>query len=135
MRPASLERLPLAQALRTYSEEDAEPPPPQLLKKYIAYARAHVHPQLSDEAKQVRQASGFAHTVPCRQLDWGLLGPCALKCMMRSGRSRAYRKDGIAWHGVAAMTATLLGSTASHQNDKTCACAQFTRLVCAMCRF
>ena len=48
-----MQRVPLADSLRLYSEEDAEPPPPQLLKKYVAYARAHVHPQLSAEAKQV----------------------------------------------------------------------------------
>jgi DNA replicative helicase MCM subunit Mcm2 (Cdc46/Mcm family) len=29
--------------------------PPQLLRKYIAYARAHVTPVLSDEAKEALQ--------------------------------------------------------------------------------
>ena len=46
------QRLPLAQSLLVYGQEDAEPPPPQLLKKFIAYARAYVHPQLSDGARQ-----------------------------------------------------------------------------------
>lgn len=50
---ASHQRIPLADALRAYNEDDAEPPPPQLLKKFIAYARMHVHPQLSPEAQQV----------------------------------------------------------------------------------
>ena len=50
-----MQRLPLAEALRAYSMEDTEPPPLQLLTKYIAYARAHVHPKLSNEAKQVRR--------------------------------------------------------------------------------
>ena len=51
------QRLPLAERLRRYSEEDAESPPQQLLKKYIAYAKAHVHPELSPEAKQVRHGT------------------------------------------------------------------------------
>jgi DNA helicase MCM8 len=32
---------------------DDDPLPPQLLRKYIAYAKQYVHPRLSDEAKQV----------------------------------------------------------------------------------
>jgi DNA replicative helicase MCM subunit Mcm2 (Cdc46/Mcm family) len=39
---------------QVYTELDRDPLPLPLLKKYIAYARAHVHPVLSDEAKQAR---------------------------------------------------------------------------------
>lgn len=57
--------VPLAEALRIYSDEDADPPPPQLLKKYIAYARTHVHPQLSGGARQVSLQS--ENTTSCCQ--------------------------------------------------------------------
>ena len=43
---------------QVYTELDQDPVPHALLRKYIAYARTHVHPVLSSEAKQVR------HTPP-----------------------------------------------------------------------
>lgn len=45
---------------QVYTELDQDPLPLPLLKKYIAYARAHVHPVLSDEAKQA-----WASTLTC----------------------------------------------------------------------
>lgn len=57
---ASQQRLPLAESLLVYAKEDAEPPPPQLLKKFIAYARAYVHPLLSEEAKEACPACCLA---------------------------------------------------------------------------
>lgn len=38
------------------TELDQDPVPHRLLRKYIAYARTHVHPVLSSEAKQVWRA-------------------------------------------------------------------------------
>ena len=49
-------RASLEDRLLLYTAADADPVPQQLLRKYIAYARAYVHPKLSDEAKQVRLA-------------------------------------------------------------------------------
>lgn len=46
-------RAPLEEQLLVYTAADEDPVPPQLLRKYIAYARAHVHPVLSNKAKQV----------------------------------------------------------------------------------
>ena len=39
---------------QVYTEEDQDPLPLPLLRKYISYARAHVRPVLSDEAKEAR---------------------------------------------------------------------------------
>ncbi len=47
-------RVPLEERLAEYAAGGTDPVPPQLLRKYIAYARAHVHPALSEDAKQVR---------------------------------------------------------------------------------
>ena len=44
------ERASLEERLLVYTAADADPVPQQLLRKYIAYARAYVHPKLSDEA-------------------------------------------------------------------------------------
>ena len=38
--------------MQARSPEDPDPVPPVLLKTYLAYAREHVHPVLSDEARQ-----------------------------------------------------------------------------------
>lgn len=46
-------RRPLAERLRMTAQDDCQPLPLQLLRKYIAYARHHVTPRLSVEAKQV----------------------------------------------------------------------------------
>lgn len=54
--PSNGERVSLEEQLLVYTAADADPVPQQLLRKYIAYARAHVHPVLSDAAKQVRPA-------------------------------------------------------------------------------
>ncbi|KAK9914958.1 hypothetical protein WJX75_002939 [Coccomyxa subellipsoidea] len=50
------DRASLEDRLLLYTAADADPVPQQLLRKYIAYARAYVHPKLSDEAKQVLKA-------------------------------------------------------------------------------
>jgi hypothetical protein len=51
------QRLPLAVRLKLPADGAAEGSllPVQLLRKYIAYAREHVHPVLSDEAKDILQ--------------------------------------------------------------------------------
>jgi hypothetical protein len=51
------ERLPLSVRLKLPADGAAEGAllPPQLLRKYIAYAREHVHPVLSNEAKDILQ--------------------------------------------------------------------------------
>ena len=78
---ASQEDASLAQRLREaatrYGEGDLLPPP--LLRRYIAYARAHVHPRLSDAAQvelhkfylQLRAGQRGADSVPitARQLE------------------------------------------------------------------
>ena len=46
-------RVGLAERLKVYTADDADPVPGPLLRKYIAYARTHVHPVLSPEAKKV----------------------------------------------------------------------------------
>ncbi|EIE22418.1 MCM-domain-containing protein [Coccomyxa subellipsoidea C-169] len=51
--PSNGERVSLEEQLLVYTAADADPVPQQLLRKYIAYARAHVHPVLSNAAKQV----------------------------------------------------------------------------------
>jgi DNA helicase MCM8 len=43
----------LEEHLMVYTAADTDPVPAQLLRKYIAYARAYVHPSLSREAKEV----------------------------------------------------------------------------------
>lgn len=48
-------RLSLTERLKVYTENDADPVPPQLMRKYIAYARRYCHPILSPEAKEVRR--------------------------------------------------------------------------------
>ncbi|CAL8468614.1 g8154 [Coccomyxa elongata] len=73
-------RAPLEEQLLVYTAADEDPVPPQLLRKYIAYARAHVHPVLSNDAKQVlkefylelrRKAVGSVDSAPIttRQLE------------------------------------------------------------------
>lgn len=54
------QRLPLAVRLKLPADGAAEGSllPVQLLRKYIAYAREHVHPVLSDEAKEILQVRG-----------------------------------------------------------------------------
>ena len=47
-------RVSLEDQLKVYTNEDADPMPPQLMQKYIAYARTYVHPTLSAAAKKVR---------------------------------------------------------------------------------
>jgi DNA replicative helicase MCM subunit Mcm2 (Cdc46/Mcm family) len=50
-------RAKLAQRLQMTQQDSAvHTLPVPLLRKYIAYARAYVHPKLSDEARQVLQA-------------------------------------------------------------------------------
>lgn len=51
--------MPLAVRLKLPADGAAEGSllPVQLLRKYIAYAREHVHPVLSDEAKDILQVS------------------------------------------------------------------------------
>ncbi|KAK9824829.1 hypothetical protein WJX81_003431 [Elliptochloris bilobata] len=46
----------LEERLKVYTEEDQDPLPLPLLRKYIAYARTHVHPVISSEAKEVLRA-------------------------------------------------------------------------------
>lgn len=46
-------RLKLQERLKEYTEDDADPVPLNLMRKYIAYARAYVNPVLCAEAKQV----------------------------------------------------------------------------------
>ena len=45
----------LADSLKSLPGEEADPLPPHLLMKYIAYARRYVHPSLGEAAKQVLQ--------------------------------------------------------------------------------
>ncbi|XP_064405107.1 DNA helicase MCM8-like [Halichondria panicea] len=45
----------LLERLKLKSTEDFDPVPPQLLRKYIGYARKYVHPILSEEAADVLQ--------------------------------------------------------------------------------
>ena len=47
-------RPPLSQRLLQHPSDDLLPP--QLLRKYIAYARQYCHPRLSDAAREVLQA-------------------------------------------------------------------------------
>jgi hypothetical protein len=55
------QRLPLAVRLKLPADGAADGSllPVQLLRKYIAYAREHVHPVLSDEAKDILQVRCF----------------------------------------------------------------------------
>lgn len=56
------ERLPLALRLKMPADGASEGSllPVQLLRKYIAYAREHVFPVLTDEAKEILQVSDVA---------------------------------------------------------------------------
>ncbi len=49
---------------QVYTELDQDPLPLPLLKRYIVYARAHVHPVLSDEAKQAWASTLMCSAVP-----------------------------------------------------------------------
>lgn len=46
-------RVGLEEQLKVYTADDADPMPPALMQKYIAYARAYVQPVLSEAAKKV----------------------------------------------------------------------------------
>lgn len=46
---------PLSERLKIRRGEELDLIPPQLLRKYIAYARKYVHPQLSVESARVLQ--------------------------------------------------------------------------------
>ena len=55
---------PLSERLKVTRGEAFDPVPPQLIRKYIAYARKYVHPKLTGEAAsvlQVREESN--HTI------------------------------------------------------------------------
>jgi hypothetical protein len=66
-------RVTLMQRLKLMGGGEEAPLPPQLLRKYIAYARAHVMPVLSDEAKDVLQV-GAGHQSPSRMdVQWPLV--------------------------------------------------------------
>ena len=52
------EEASLLEQLKLKSAEDFDPVPPQLLRKYIGYARKYVHPILSEEAADVLQVHG-----------------------------------------------------------------------------
>jgi hypothetical protein len=67
-------RLPLALWLKLPADGAAEGSllPVQLLRKYIAYARQHVFPVLSDEAKEILQVR-----ICCSGV---LQHPCSLCC-------------------------------------------------------
>ena len=45
----------LVDRLKLKASENFDPVPPQLLRKYIGYARKYVHPTLSEEAADVLQ--------------------------------------------------------------------------------
>lgn len=47
----------LAERLKQTQGEVLDPIPPQLLRKYIGYARKYVHPQLSPDAASVLQVT------------------------------------------------------------------------------
>ncbi|XP_059471137.1 DNA helicase MCM8 [Neocloeon triangulifer] len=47
--------VPLSEKLKQPRNEPLDPIPPQLLRKYIAYAKKNVHPKLSNEAAEVIQ--------------------------------------------------------------------------------
>ena len=53
----------LVDRLKLKANEDFDPVPPQLLRKYIGYARKYVHPTLSDEAADVLQVGVSTHTI------------------------------------------------------------------------
>lgn len=67
------QRLPLAVRLKLPADGAADGSllPMQLLRKYIAYAREHVHPVLSDEAKDILQVSR-TRSVCAAYLAWQL---------------------------------------------------------------
>ena len=46
-------RTPLLARLKQYGERDGDPVPPALFRRYVAYARAHCRPALTEEAKAV----------------------------------------------------------------------------------
>ena len=48
---------PLSERLKVGRGERFDPIPPQLLRKYIAYARKYVHPNLTKDAATVLQVS------------------------------------------------------------------------------
>ncbi len=51
------EEASLLDRLKLKPTEDFDPVPPQLLRKYIGYARKYVHPTLSEEAADVLQVT------------------------------------------------------------------------------
>lgn len=60
------EAQPLADRLRLRRQEELDPIPPALLRKYVAYARKYVQPKLTDEAAGVLQEVCSARdTVRC----------------------------------------------------------------------
>lgn len=61
-------RAPLEEQLLVYTAADEDPVPPQLLRKYIAYARVHVQPVLSEDAKQVWHSNAPAFILTSLQI-------------------------------------------------------------------
>ena len=55
---------PLSERLKVGRGEGFDPIPPQLLRKYIAYARKYVHPNLTKDAATVLQVSLAASAPP-----------------------------------------------------------------------
>jgi hypothetical protein len=76
------QKVPLAVRLKLPADGAAEGSllPVQLLRKYIAYAREHVHPVLSDEAKDILQvrSNSFACSKRGRNLRGKVRGAACL---------------------------------------------------------
>ena len=65
-------RTSLQDQLKIYTTDDADPLPARLMQKYIAYARAYVHPSLSPEAKGVRLLLYRLAPMPTHSTSYGM---------------------------------------------------------------
>ncbi|PIK54156.1 putative DNA replication licensing factor MCM8 isoform 2 [Apostichopus japonicus] len=83
------ESKPLAERLKAKRGEDCDPIPSQLLRKFIAYARKYVHPQLSKESAKVLQTFYLELRRSHQGLDSTPITTRQLESMIRLTEARA----------------------------------------------
>ncbi|GJP52996.1 hypothetical protein CLOM_g12145 [Closterium sp. NIES-68] len=83
--------LPLSHRLRLRSSaaRDFSPLPPARLRQYIAYARTHVHPRLSEEARAVIKAFYLRLREHSRAMDGPPITARQLESLVRLAEARA----------------------------------------------
>ncbi|KAI8999507.1 MCM2/3/5 family-domain-containing protein [Gaertneriomyces semiglobifer] len=87
--PADDSIQPLLERLRVSKEDQTDPIPLALLRKYIAYAKRYVQPRLSREAAEVLQKFYLTLRSKYRSIDATPITTRQLESMIRLGEARA----------------------------------------------